>query len=67
MSPQNSSPTWLFLEHTLLSISGIFVGVLIFFYSLNPKEPYIPFKVIEGKIHCDNRGKYMGWGLKLFP
>lgn len=34
---------------------------------LNPKEPYIPFDVIEEKIYCDKGGKYDGWGLKLFP
>jgi len=36
-------------------------------HSLNPKEPYMPFKVIEKKIYSDKRGKYMGWRLKLFP
>jgi hypothetical protein len=34
---------------------------------LNPEEPYIPFKVIEGKIYCNKDGQYEGWGLKLFP
>ncbi|MEW6025910.1 MAG: DUF3800 domain-containing protein [Planctomycetota bacterium] len=34
---------------------------------LNPKEPYIPFKIIEKKIYCDKNGKYDGWGLKIFP
>lgn len=34
---------------------------------LRPKEPYIPFKVIERKIYCDGKGKYGGWGLKVFP
>ena len=34
---------------------------------LYPKEPYIPFKIIERKIYADNKGKYMGWGLKVFP
>lgn len=34
---------------------------------LNPKEPYVPFEVIEKKIYCDKSGKYDGWGLKLFP
>lgn len=34
---------------------------------LNPKEPYIPFDVIKDKIYCDSKGKYDGWGLKLFP
>lgn len=34
---------------------------------LNPKEPYIPFKIIEEKIYCNKKGEYDGWGLKLFP
>ena len=34
---------------------------------LNPKEPYIPFKIIENKIYCNKKGKYHGWGLKIFP
>jgi len=34
---------------------------------LHPKEPYIPFKIIEKKIYANNKGKYMGWGLKVFP
>ena len=34
---------------------------------LNPKEPYIPFKIIERKIYCNDEGQYEGWGLKLFP
>ena len=34
---------------------------------LNPKEPYIPFNIIENKIYCDEKGQYEGWGLKLFP
>lgn len=34
---------------------------------LYPKEPYIPFKIIESKIYCDKNGKYEGWGLKIFP
>ena len=34
---------------------------------LFPKEPYIPFKIIERKIYCDQKGRYEGWGLKLFP
>jgi len=34
---------------------------------LNPKEPYIPFKIIEKKIYCSDEGQYEGWGLKLFP
>ncbi|MDD5686363.1 MAG: hypothetical protein PHE88_00825 [Elusimicrobia bacterium] len=34
---------------------------------INPKEPYIPFNIIEEKIYCDKKGKYDGWGLKLFP
>jgi len=34
---------------------------------LNPSEPYIPFKIIEDKIYCKNKGEYEGWGLKIFP
>jgi len=34
---------------------------------LHPKEPYIPFTIIEKKIYCNKEGRYMGWGLKLFP
>jgi len=34
---------------------------------LHPKEPYIPFKVIEEKIYANRKGKYLGWGLKVFP
>lgn len=34
---------------------------------LNPKEPYIPFKVLEDKIYCNKKGEREGWGLKLFP
>jgi len=34
---------------------------------LHPKESYIPFTIIEKKIYHNKKGKYMGWGLKLFP
>lgn len=34
---------------------------------LNPKEPYIPFRIIEKKLYCDKDGKYDGYGLKAFP
>lgn len=34
---------------------------------LSPKEPYIPFKVIEGHIYKAKKDAYMGWGLKVFP
>ncbi len=34
---------------------------------LNPKEPYIPFQIIEKKLYCDKNGKYEGCGLKIFP
>lgn len=34
---------------------------------LNPKEPYIPFQIIEKKLYCDGNGKYDGYGLKVFP
>lgn len=36
-------------------------------YLLNPKEPYVPFKIIENNIYCNKDGEYNGWGLKLFP
>ena len=36
-------------------------------YILNPKEPYIPFQVIESKIYCSEKGERKGWGLKMFP
>lgn len=34
---------------------------------LNSEEPYIPFSVISNKIYCDWKGKYDGFGLKVFP
>jgi hypothetical protein len=34
---------------------------------LSPKTPYIPFDIIAEKIYCDKKGRYAGWGLKLFP
>lgn len=34
---------------------------------LYPKVPYMPFDVIKGKIYCDKKGKFGGYGLKLFP
>lgn len=34
---------------------------------LHPKEPYIPFKIIEKKIYRNKKGQYMDWGLKVFP
>jgi hypothetical protein len=34
---------------------------------LNPKEPYIPFKILENKIYCSKDGERDGWGLKSFP
>ncbi|MBU1102730.1 DUF3800 domain-containing protein [Patescibacteria group bacterium] len=34
---------------------------------LNPKEPYIPFQIIEKKLYCSKDGKYDGYGLKIFP
>jgi len=34
---------------------------------LNAEEPYIPFEIIEKKIYCDDKGKYEGRGLKIFP
>ncbi len=36
-------------------------------YLLNPKAPYVPFDVIKGKIYCDRRGRFLGYGLKIFP
>ena len=32
-----------------------------------PKEPYPSFDIIKSKIYCDKKGKYDGWGLKVFP
>lgn len=34
---------------------------------INPKEPYVPFKILDKKIYCDKNGKKMGYGLKIFP
>lgn len=34
---------------------------------INPDEPYIPFRIIESKIYSNEKGNYMGWGLKVFP
>jgi hypothetical protein len=34
---------------------------------LSPREPYIPFGVIEKKIYAKREGQYMGWGMKVFP
>lgn len=34
---------------------------------LNSEEPYIPFKIIQDKIYCNNAGEYRGFGLKVFP
>jgi len=34
---------------------------------LHPKEPYKPYTIIEKKIYHDKKGRYMGWGLKIFP
>lgn len=34
---------------------------------INPEEPYIPFQVIHGKIYCNEKGEWDGWGLKRFP
>ncbi len=34
---------------------------------LNSEEPYIPFKIIEGKLRKGNNGKIDGYGLKIFP
>jgi hypothetical protein len=34
---------------------------------LNPDEPYVPFQIIKGKIYCNDKGEYEGWGLKIFP
>ncbi|MDO8183571.1 MAG: DUF3800 domain-containing protein [bacterium] len=34
---------------------------------LNAEEPYIPFKIIEGKLRKGDRGKVDGYGLKVFP
>ena len=34
---------------------------------LNPKEPYIPFDIIDNKIYRSKGGQTTGWGLKIFP
>lgn len=34
---------------------------------LNPSEPYPPFNIIKSKIYCDDKGKFDGYGLKIFP
>lgn len=34
---------------------------------LNPKEPYIPFDLIDEKIYRSDSGQITGWGLKIFP
>lgn len=34
---------------------------------LFPKVPYKPFDVVRGKIYCDKKGNFRGYGLKLFP
>lgn len=36
-------------------------------YILNPKEPYIPFQIIQKKLYCGRSGKDDGYGLKVFP
>jgi hypothetical protein len=33
----------------------------------DPKVPYIPFDIVKGKIYCDKKGNFRGYGLKLFP
>ena len=34
---------------------------------LNSEEPYIPFKIIEGKLRKGSNGRVEGYGLKIFP
>ncbi len=34
---------------------------------LTPDEPYVPFQIIKDKIYCNEKGEYVGWGLKVFP
>ena len=34
---------------------------------LNSEEPYIPFKIIEGKLWKGSNGRVEGYGLKIFP
>ncbi|MFA6636729.1 MAG: DUF3800 domain-containing protein [Candidatus Omnitrophota bacterium] len=34
---------------------------------LRPEEPYPSFDIIESKLDCDYKGRYDGWGLKIFP
>jgi hypothetical protein len=35
--------------------------------TLNPEEPYVPFDIIKNKIYTNDKGEYVGWGLKVFP
>src|SRR3989344_3722081 len=34
---------------------------------INSDEPYIPFKIIENKLYCSDKGEKLGYGLKIFP
>jgi hypothetical protein len=34
---------------------------------LNPEEPYVPFDIVKNKIYANDKGEFMGWGLKVFP
>ena len=36
-------------------------------YVINPKEPYVPFDILKGKIYCNKKREFEGWGLKVFP
>lgn len=36
-------------------------------HMLNPKEPYIPFRIIENKFYKSGKGEIKGYGLKIFP
>jgi hypothetical protein len=34
---------------------------------LNPEVPYVPFDIVKKKIYANDKGEYLGWGLKIFP
>ena len=58
-------------HHKHENITGLEIADLCAYplarHLLRPREPYIPFGIIENKIYHDKKGKYMGWGLKVFP
>ncbi len=36
-------------------------------YVMNPEMPSPAFEIIKDKIYCDRKGRFDGWGLKVFP